>query len=55
MDIINNLKKSGIIPSNDKTYELDDFIRGFEDITGGSECEIKCAEGSCILMLYLVM
>ena len=51
MDIINNLKKSGIVPSNDKTYELDDFIRGFEDITGGSECEIKCAEG--LFSIYL--
>ena len=46
MDIINKLMRSGIIPSNDKTYELNEFIRGFEEITGGSECEIKCAEGS---------
>ena len=46
MDIINNLMRSGIIPSNDKTYDLNEFIRGFEEITGGSECEIKCAEGS---------
>lgn len=38
--------KSGIAPSNDRTYDLDDFIRGFEDITGGLECEIKCAEGA---------
>ena len=45
MDIINNLMRSGIIPSNDKTYDLNEFIRGFEEITGGSECEIKCAEG----------
>lgn len=45
MDIINNLMRSGIIPSNDKTYELNEFIKGFEEITGGSECEIKCAEG----------
>ena len=45
MDIINKLMRSGIIPSNDKTYELNEFIRGFEEITGGSECEIKCAEG----------
>ena len=46
MDIINKLMRSGIIPSNEKTYELNEFIRGFEEITGGSECEIKCAEGS---------
>jgi len=45
MDIINNLMRSGIIPSNDKTYELNEFIKGFQEITGGSECEIKCAEG----------
>jgi len=45
MDIINSLMKSGIMPSNDQTYDLDDFIKGFEDITGGYECEIKCAEG----------
>ena len=53
MDIINNLMRSGIIPSNDKTYDLNEFIRGFEEITGGSECEIKCAEGQLSFNILL--